>query len=234
MLRPQHQEQVDPVEMLNNCVLLLHTKGQNGAVQFIDSSNNTKIITPYGNAKLSNAHYRFGGTSGYFDGSTSYLTIPSSTDFDFGSNDFTISVWVNTTISTSMGLLVKANTNYPFYLYLSGGYACIASYQTTGTANFTITGSTTLVNTGTWHNISAMRIGNTVYLYVDGISQGTATFSGSINATTDIVIIGANYSYGGKFNGYIDELYINNGAGLPIGMIYPQKRPFGYPIGGTS
>ncbi len=74
-----------------NDILLLHCDGSNGSSVFTDSAT-SKAVT-VSSAVISNSTSVFGGTSGYFNGS-SYLSLPSSTDFDFGSGDWTIEFWL--------------------------------------------------------------------------------------------------------------------------------------------
>jgi hypothetical protein len=52
------------------------------------------------------------------------------------------------------------------------------------------------------------RSGTTVTLYVDGVSQGTYTYSASITQQALYVGTGAGL---GSFNGYIDDLRITKG-----------------------
>ncbi len=68
--------------------------GTNGSTAFMDSGNNGKTVTAYGNAQVSTAQSKFGGASAYFDGNGDYLSTPDSDDFYLGNNDFTLEAWV--------------------------------------------------------------------------------------------------------------------------------------------
>ncbi len=76
-----------------NTKLLLHMDGSNGSTNFVDSAQ-SRSVTANGNAQISTSQYKFGGASGYFDGSGDYLTVPDSSDWTFGTGDFTIDLWV--------------------------------------------------------------------------------------------------------------------------------------------
>ena len=53
-----------------------------------------KTLTAVGDAKLSASQSVFGGSAALFDGAGDYLTTPATTDFDYGSADFTWDFWV--------------------------------------------------------------------------------------------------------------------------------------------
>ena len=74
--------------------LILHANGIGAS--FIDSSASAHAITAIGNATQSATQSKFGGKSGYFDGTGDYLRMAASSDFAF-TGDFTMDVWINTT-----------------------------------------------------------------------------------------------------------------------------------------
>jgi len=236
MLRPQHVEQKQPY-VDDACKLLLHFNGQSGSQQFIDSSNNPKVVTAYGNTCLSNSHYRFGGTSGYFDGNGDYLSIVNSSDFNFRNGDFTISMYAKTVAGSVgnhlFGQLTSDVTGGSVYgsILNSNKYRGVVII---GGAGYPIDSTNTFTTTD-WHHYALIRFGGTVYLYIDGINEGTYSIgTNSIDTPTTNFIIGRAGDYTiSPLTGYIDEFMCFKGVAIPIGMLYPQKRPYGYPIGGT-
>jgi hypothetical protein len=93
-----NSEWSDPVtsqHYQNTPVFLLHMNGTNGSTTFTDEFGNT--VTASGNAQISTAQSKFGGASAAFDGTTDYLSIGDTADFQFLtdiSTDYTISGWV--------------------------------------------------------------------------------------------------------------------------------------------
>ena len=70
--------------------LLLLCNGSNHSTVFPDSSKTPKTVTAYESAEIRTDRYRFGGACGGFNGA-GYLNITDfGTDFDFGSDPFTI------------------------------------------------------------------------------------------------------------------------------------------------
>jgi hypothetical protein len=59
----------------SNVSLLLHGDGANGSTTIVDSSPSPKTVTAVGNAQISTAQSKFGGSSLAFDGSGDYLTV---------------------------------------------------------------------------------------------------------------------------------------------------------------
>ena len=79
----------NPDPYFYNTSLLLHFDGAHNSTSVVDSSYLTKTSTAQGDAKISIAKNKFGGSSMYFDGSGDYLTVPDHPGFDFGAEDFT-------------------------------------------------------------------------------------------------------------------------------------------------
>ena len=83
--------------------LLLHGDGVQGSTTFTDVCDHT--VTPVGDAKISTAQTKTGGSVMVFDGSGDHLIIPSSVDFDLGTV-YTVECWVYAnSISSNFGLI---------------------------------------------------------------------------------------------------------------------------------
>src|SRR5215831_6289961 len=77
-----------------NCVLLLHCDGANGSTSFPDSSGLNHTVTPVGSAAVNTSIVKFGTGSALITGGTEWLNLDGSTDFAFGTGDFTVDCWV--------------------------------------------------------------------------------------------------------------------------------------------
>jgi hypothetical protein len=83
----------------SSIVLAVPMDGANNGTTFTDESatikgsGSAKTITRF-NTTTVTAQSKFYGSSGSFNGSTTYLRLDSSTDFDFGSGAFTVESWV--------------------------------------------------------------------------------------------------------------------------------------------
>lgn len=212
--------------------------------QFIDPVNDVlghKPI-PYGNATLGS-----GGVFNQcmqFDGTGDYYVIPSHTDFDFGSQDFTIEFWFKTAQTTAYACMLNRELVGPPY---SGGFSVFANNGTSGPlavwwADYSaglafLTASTNTHQDNQWHHFAWVRNGNTHYMFLDGVVVATNTSSVSFSSVTKRLAIGTDLTYGGRdFNGYIDELRISKGVArytttfslqnLPHPNSYVEADPF--------
>lgn len=171
------------------------------------------------------------GGSGYFDGSGDYVQAQISGGVGFGTNDFTIELWVYPTASpatnwtqlVTMGasgggkeLRIAQNINGTGFGYL------IPNNSNSGDLFYGF-GTLTL---NTWHHLALVRSGSTVTLYRNGVSVGSST-SVSFNFTdTGPVISGyALYPSDGYYGGYIADLRIVNGTAVYTSTFTPPSAP---------
>lgn len=198
-------------------VLLLHMDGSNGSTSFIDSSRNAKTVTANGNAQLSTAQSVFGGASAQFDGSGDYLSIADTTDLQLGTGDWTVELRARyaggstgsydyfVTIGTTPNFIAIRLTDAGFNYRLQGMAVVVGTEVRIADAT-----NPRSVMSNTWKHLVLQRRGNTMRLFVDGVSKGTADVTG-LNITSGATWIGANSASFGHLLGYIDELMIIKG-----------------------
>ena len=206
-----------PLTAIQNSSLLLNMTG--AGIYDASTMNNMETV---GDAKISTAVSKFGGSSIYFDGSGDYVQIPASNLLDFGTGDFTIECWVyNEPIST----------NYPSFIASISGWSAGASghrFDNVGYANkfwFGLNGSggvasgdpfmasTNTFSHNTWYHYALTRSGNTWRMFVNGNLESTQTYSGSYNAAFGGMRLGYSTWDGsqGWWQGYLDDLRITKG-----------------------
>lgn len=208
---------------IDNVSLLLHMDGSNGSTTFTDSSKNALAVTRFGNAQISTAQSKFGGSSGYFDGNGDYCTLAHNTAVNLASGDFTIEAWIyhvarptsgNTqTIIDKDGVL---NTSYPSYsITVDSTGQCVLNLGNGAGVSPTAT-SYTIGNIplATWTHIAATKSGTTIRTFLNGslivsTTQGVAMTDGGKSLYVAFYAGAASANY---FNGYIDELRITKGV----------------------
>jgi len=165
-----------------------------------------------GGANISTTESKFGGSSAYFDASGDSINcnkplLPTT-------GDFTIEYWLNQTT-------LAANRDH-WQQYASGvtGRATGYTSQTTGVVNFFVDPDVTIASTdtisaGVWHHIAMQRNGTTFELFLDGVSQGTATSSTSVYQGGNFIIGLGPWS---DAYGYMDEFRISNIARYSSGF----------------
>lgn len=101
--------------------LLMHFDGADNSTVFMNEVRR-QLATVNGDAKISTAQSKFGGSSAYFDGTNSSISF-SDSDLWFLNGDFTIEFWIyptNVTPSQAFGILTQSSgANYEFTVALS-------------------------------------------------------------------------------------------------------------------
>ena len=195
---------------------------------FTDTSSSARTITRNGNVIHKSDQTKNGATSIYFDGSGDSLTVPDSSDFHVAGNDFTIEAYIRrtsqgsdewffvqsegTTSNTSIGLHIGSS---------SSGYANKPSLRyTVGGSGNELTGTTALA-ANTWYHIAAVRNGNTLRIYVNGVQENSTSFSGTITDASTPVIMGAVNSAGSAgLTGHMDQIRWSNSCRYPDGTSF--------------
>ena len=214
--------------LYTNTVLLLHGDGTNGSTTILDSSKvvgGPKAVTAVGNAQISTAQSKFGGASIAFDGTGDYLTVPTSSAFAYGLDDFTVEMWLFRVGSGQQHLYEgrqnSATNRFLFYLN--------SSNQLTYYANGAVVIASTAVPTANaWSHVAVTRASGTTKMFLDGTQAGSS-YSDTISyaAPTSVLYFGCNDVAAGSFlNGYIDDLRITKGVARYTSNFTPPTLPF--------
>ena len=186
---------------------------------FIPASTNPDILpdTPSGvsgGSKL--AKVTDGAVS--FDGTGDHLNVGSSSDYTFGTGDYTLEMFVyHTSISgqqtyfsdpvgNSAGVYFYKDSNNKLGLYYSGQIA-------TGDTN---------IAANKWTHIAISRTGGTSKLFQDGILVGSG--SDSTNLTATQYYIGDSATTSGEMFGFISNVRVIKGTALYTTDFTPPTR----------
>lgn len=200
--------------------LLVRGNGANGSTTFYDISPLAHTVTAAGNAAVSTLQAQYNGSSILLDGTGDYLTVTRQAgDFDFGSSDFCVEAWVYKSEAgrqqTVMTTRASVGADPGFLLAVTSTNFLSAQCwgPSTGTSLGSITGATT-VTLSTWHHVAYTRNGSTFTLWLDGVSQGTASSASAVVASTNNLRIGRDNSVTTRdWNGHIQECRITKGSG---------------------
>ncbi len=205
-----------------NVVLLLHCDGVNDSTTFTDSSSAARTFTTFGNAKIDTSQYKFGGVSGKFDGSGDHITAPSSTDFNFGTGDFTIETWIRFNVfPAASGTIVG---NYPgtwALQYRPDQGNKITLYD--GSANYS--GALSL-STATWYHFAVTRAGTSLRFFVDGVQSGSTLTNSTNFSTANTLCVGQLNGLGQEVNGWLDDMRITKGVARYTASFTPPIAAF--------
>lgn len=229
-----------PDPQFNYVTMLLHGDGTNGAQNntFLDSSTNNFTITRNGNTTQGSFSPYGSNWSNYFGGTGNYLTTATSASgFSFGTDDFTIEFWINSTQTTRCDPIGQNNT-----FSSSGWWGLIGNLSSSGQLQWfenttsRISATATNWNNGSWNHIAVTRSGNSVRMFVNGTQVGsTYTTSFTYGASNVGVIAGvlSDDKTTGPLTGYLSNFRIVKGTALYTGTFTPSTTPL-TAVSGTS
>ena len=193
---------------------------------FVDSSTaNPKTITANGNATQLSLHADFNGkrTAGFFNGTTDYVVVPDSADWDFGEGDYEVEFYVNYQALNDTKL-VNFNANQ-FALRTTSSNVYV--YQANNAR--IVHGWTPAINT--WYKIKVNRTSNLTKLYIDDV-ECAETYNGaeSIAGGTTGLYIG-RYSDGAAsyHSGWVKNVTVKKASTTVLDMRFdtPATSPLG-------
>lgn len=206
--------------LLHPNALLLHPHSPNSTTVFFDSSTRSHSINAFGNVQIDTAQSKLGNFSIFFDGKGDYLTIPDSSDWSFGSGDFTIDFWVrfNTWENGKFHTIVSDMevTSRTYWVVWMGrninGVEGISFDAWVDTEQLIQTYQ--IINgiqANTWYHIAIVRSGNNFYNFINGVQKGgTVVDTSAVPDYVGNAYIGWD---GGTYylDGWLDELRISKG-----------------------
>lgn len=179
----------------------------------------------------------YGSAVGFTPASSQYLRFPASSDFDFGTGDFTAEFWLWSNPSNTSAFrrwLTTTTGNFSSNTWVirenSGG---LGGDKSIGNQVGSV-GLTSSFQRGQWNHIAYVRYNRTESVYVNGATVGIATTSTNYNyseGATNGLYIGGFYTVGPSeyFDGYMQDLRIYKGVAKYTGG-FDVPRPY-TPVG---
>jgi hypothetical protein len=161
-----------------------------------------------------------------FNGSTQYLTVADNTAFAFGSGNFTIECWFYQTSTARADILSKGNsaTFCPWVLQINGTNLNFYVSDNGGSYAVQLSSSVTYAQ-NTWNHAAAVRNGNTITLYLNGVSVASTSYSGTPVTNAQTVGIGGDSSGTYKLTGYLSNARVVKGTALYTANFTPSTVP---------
>ena len=203
---------------------LLPFDGTNGATSTTDLSDRGNTVTFGGDAEISTAQSKFGGSSLSLDGNGDYVDLPQATN-QLVSEDFTIEFWfrINSgagsetiglfgsyyTGGSGKGMLMvtSATYNQVYFQWHYGASDWAYLNQTQGTR--------TALSNNTWYHVAVTRSGSTWRLFLNGTQEDSVTQSDQLTdsgSTTRLGNYGPSATASDGLNGYIEDFRITRGV----------------------
>ena len=195
---------------------------------FKDQSASNHTITVGGDASLKpfslfdNALYSEAshGASVSLNAALDYLSAPVSSDFAYGTGDFTIEFWSYQTTRGYNDYTVVIDLGYngsiSIWTNVTGQYLYY-----TGT---TVRATSSATNLNTWYHVALVRSSGAVKFYINGILDGTGT--DTTNVTNTSFKIASNYSASNyAYKGYISDVRSVKGTAVYTSAFTPPTAP---------
>jgi hypothetical protein len=204
-----------PTAITNTALLVNFT---NAGIPDLAMINNLETV---GNAQVSTAQSKFGGSSLLFNGSSDVLVPPSNPIYAFGTGNFTVEAWVYLNASQEQFVFDTRSSAS------TAGFGCRIGSDNrlyySDSANNALT--STAITNGTWTHVAWVRNGTTLTGYINGVNGGTATNSNNITQTNGVVGR-VGFSGSGYFNGYIQDLRVTRGIARYVQPFTPPTQAF--------
>ena len=176
---------------------------------------------PNGQAQIDNAAFKFGGSSGLFDGTGDYWTTPDHADFTLGSGPWTFDAWfrVGAADGTNRWLMgqndAAGSATSSSIRILRTAANTLQGQAYVGGSVFTVTSTSTFVNAGgVFVHCEFSRTGDILQLRINGVQEGgDVAITGSINDSANAFSIGrTGEAVGDTWLGWIDEARLSVGV----------------------
>jgi hypothetical protein len=205
---------------------------------FIDDAVGTHTPSAGGNAQANVDYKKFGISSGYFDGTGDYITVPDHADWEMADGATTIDCWVRfdvlPTTGNSTGLwqqYLNADNSVSLKLSNSGGTYTLSFIIEEATVDeVTVSETWTTPVIKTWYHIALIRgwggNANDWAITVDGTILGTATTTAYTWPDLAAAFEIGRYATGSYLNGRVDELRVSKGVARWAANFTPSERPY--------
>jgi hypothetical protein len=186
------------------------------------------------NGTLTNGPAFNSGNGGYidFDGTNDYVTIPDSPNWDFGTGEFAIEMWIflnGIQPANYSGYIGTFQSKWPAssWVIMNSPGTNMRNYSNDGTYETTISTNVTL---SVWNHVVLTRTSNTGYMYINGSSVGTQDWTNAaFNNTGNPLLIGAGSGDYSKIR--MASVKIYKGVSLSLSQVLQNfnanRRRFG-------
>jgi hypothetical protein len=163
-----------------------------------------------------------------FDGSTGYLSVPYSSNFEFGNGNFTIEFWMYSSGISNQGLMSFPHnaSNYGQALFFGGGSSSLQFYSSSDGINWDVANASSLgnINLNAWNHIAVSKSGSSIRTFKNGVLQATITFAGTFAGTYDRCWIG-DTSLNSHYTGLFSNIRVVKGTALYTANFTPPTSP---------
>jgi hypothetical protein len=189
-------------------VLFLKGNGTNGSTAITDSSPSPKTISVFGNAQISTAQSKYGGSSLLFDGSGDYLT---TTPLNLVNVDFTVEYWIYV-LTAKLGVILSSYT----FPNQANTFVTHTNWGIITAQNGLVGADTPAITNNTWIHVAItyLQSSNQLKIYLNGVlSQSKSVTINSQHSTCWIGGAPNDNNLGSWWlHAYVDSLRVTRGV----------------------
>jgi hypothetical protein len=195
----------------------------NGATAATDASQSKHTISFNGTSVISTTQsYYNGGSSLYLNGSSSYVSIPDSDDWNVVTGNYTWKMkFFVSSLSSNNGIfsqITDSNNGIGCHILSRGAIDFVVRVGGTWVVDQTVE-SAIVINK--WYDLIITRVGTAWNIYLDGSLIAVGSYSTSSLNFTSVMYIGYYALEGGQyFNGYIQDVIFVKGEAWNIHKFY--------------
>lgn len=195
------------------------------AAGIADSGSRINLVT-YNTSSSTNI-FKYGLSSIYFNGTSSYTIAPYNPFYNLGSGNFTVDFWVyfNSTAANQQ-IISQYNATYFNWGISIGPTGTLSYYLSSNGSSWNIANGVSMgtFTTGSWYHIALVRNGSVFTPYINGTAGTTSTSSSALYTVNAPLTIGALFNAGSStfdtqtistfanyFNGYLDDIRFTKG-----------------------
>lgn len=202
-----------------------------------DASANAHTVTATGGAGISSAQSKFGSNSALFDGSDDALVVSNSSDFNFGTNDFTIELFFYQTNNSSRNDIAGTYSGSTTGWGISTNTSNTNEIQVYFGNNVVLNSGASAYSLNKWHHLVVCRSDSSLKLFIDGknivSATNTTNITGGNNLRVGAVSSSANATFL-FFAGYIDDFRVTKGIALYDQNFVPPSQAVGASLSGAN
>jgi len=153
----------------------------------------------------------------YFDGTGDYMSLSVSSDFQFGSGDFTIECWayaLDEGTDDILGIYNTGDNRRTFALRKDQTESVQFLFSSNGSSGTSLSSAESIIQLRTWHHYAVVRRNSVYEIYFDGVKVATKSDSTDAIYTNNDDGLRIGSSYNTDFHGYISNLRILKGTAL--------------------
>lgn len=200
-----------PQPSFSNVKLLMGFEGADGSTTFTDESSIGHSLTRSGNAQIDTAQFKYGASSGLFDGTGDFLTVNSSgSDVSVSFGNICIEAWIRLSATGKINTILDKSSGGHEYRFSvqSTNLLQLATFKTGALAG--VANGATPLTTGVWYHVAGSRAhsGGILRVFVNGQLDGQAneTQVPSSNGAQNALVGRMSGFTDRDFQGWMDEL----------------------------